>query len=76
MNRKESVERYRQFVGEGAGEPWNELHGQIYLGDDGFWARSKAMLKNRGIDTDNPSSNDVYFDARIMICESFVRGQH
>ncbi len=56
VNRKEAVERYRQFVGEGAGEPWNELRGQIYLGGDDFLARSKAMLKNREIDADIPSA--------------------
>ena len=56
--REEAIHRYRQFVAEGvtAGAPWSELRGQIYLGGEGFLAKSRAMLEGRSIDTGIPSA--------------------
>ena len=34
--RKQAQARYRRFVAEGSGSPWEQLRGQIYLGRDGF----------------------------------------
>ncbi len=48
-NKKEAQKRYRTFVSEGIqqGSPWNELQGQILLGEEGFIDKFKDHLTDR-----------------------------
>ena len=48
-NKKESQKRYRRFVREGIqqGTPWNELQGQILLGEEGFIDKFKDHLTDK-----------------------------
>ncbi len=48
-NKKEAQKRYRKFVSEGIqqGSPWNELQGQILLGEEGFIDKFKDHLTDK-----------------------------
>jgi REP element-mobilizing transposase RayT len=48
-NQKEAQKRYRRFVSEGIqkGSPWNDLQGQILLGEEGFINRFKDHLTDK-----------------------------
>lgn len=48
-NKKEAQKRYREFVSEGikAGTTWDELQGQILLGEEGFIDKFKDHLTDR-----------------------------
>jgi hypothetical protein len=48
-NKKEAHKRYRKFVSEGiqSGSPWDDLQGQILLGEDGFIDKFKDHLTDR-----------------------------
>jgi REP-associated tyrosine transposase len=48
-NKKEAQKRYRKFVREGIqqGSPWNDLQGQILLGEEGFIDRFKDHLTDK-----------------------------
>ena len=48
-NKNESQKRYRRFVREGIqqGTPWNELQGQILLGEEGFIDKFKDHLTDK-----------------------------
>ena len=49
-------ERYAQFVLEGikAKSPWDDLKGQVFLGDEGFVKRMQAMLQTENTDVQIP----------------------
>jgi len=54
-HRDEAIERYQQFVDEGADKrPWDQLRGQIYLGGDTFLERLKSRISEKQMDTDIP----------------------
>ena len=48
-NKKEAQKRYRKFVSEGIqkGSPWNDLQGQILLGEEGFIDKFKDHLSDK-----------------------------
>jgi len=48
-NKKEAQKRYRKFVSEGIqqGSPWNDLQGQILLGEEGFIDKFKDHLTDK-----------------------------
>jgi hypothetical protein len=48
-NKKEAHKRYRKFVSEGiqSGSPWDDLQGQILLGEDGFIDKFKDHLTDK-----------------------------
>lgn len=48
-NKKEAQRRYRKFVSEGiqAGSPWDDLQGQILLGEEGFIDKFKDHLTDK-----------------------------
>ena len=48
----EAQRAYRRFVadGQGKGSPWEQLRGQIFLGDDAFLDRMDRLLQGRQLD--------------------------
>lgn len=48
-NKSEAQKRYRKFVREGihAGSPWNDLQGQILLGEEEFIEKYKDLLSDK-----------------------------
>ena len=48
-NKKEAQKRYRKFVSEGIqkGSPWDDLQGQILLGEEGFIDKFKDHLTDK-----------------------------
>jgi hypothetical protein len=48
-NKGEAQKRYREFVKEGiqVGSPWDNLQGQILLGEDGFIEKYKDLLSDK-----------------------------
>ena len=48
-NKPEAQKRYRKFVMEGirAGSPWDDLQGQILLGEEGFIEKYKDLLSDK-----------------------------
>jgi len=48
-NKKEAQKRYRKFVSEGiqTGSPWDNLQGQILLGEEGFIGKFKDHLADK-----------------------------
>lgn len=51
-NVSEAQRAYRKFVadGKGKGSPWEQLRGQIFLGDDAFLDRMDRLLQGRPLD--------------------------
>lgn len=49
--RRAAQKRYRQFVREGWGtaDPWTELRGQIFLGDEAFVRRARTRRSDRNL---------------------------
>jgi len=48
-NKQEARKQYRKFVSEGIqkGSPWEDLQGQILLGDEGFIDKCKEQCQER-----------------------------
>lgn len=56
--RKEAMARYACFVADGvaAASPWDQLHGQVYLGGEEFLVASRERVAQLSVDRDIPSA--------------------
>lgn len=64
----EAQKRYRQFVREGIdqGSPWEELQGQVLLGEEGFIDKFKDLLSDKEQAKEIPRSKAVCKQAALV----------